>query len=149
MDFIGIVFIFLVISGFVKWYFPKTFKKIKKNPSLLLKWKRSLKFNLKWHNKLGLWLSLFLLLSAVTGIFLRPPLLILIADEKVGQIPMTHLDQENPWFDKLRNITWSKDIEKWIIATNESLYLINENFDGNAIKINLMKTRTRLRICTI
>lgn len=136
MDFIGIVFIFLVISGLIKWYYPKTFKKIKESPKLLFKRKKVMKFNLKWHNKLGLWLGIILLISALTGIFLRPPLLILIAEENVGQIPMTNLDQDNPWFDKLRNITWSEESKKWIIATNESLYFVNENFHDNPVKIN-------------
>lgn len=135
MDFIGIVFIFLVISGLIKWYYPKTFKKIKESPKLLFKRKKVMKFNLRWHNKLGLWLGIILLISALTGIFLRPPLLILIAEEKVGQIPMTHLDQDNPWFDKLRNITWSEESKKWIVATNESFYYVDEKFKDKPIEI--------------
>lgn len=136
MDIIGIIFIFIVVSGIIKWYVPKTFKNRSSISKSKSKLKRLLKFNLRWHNRLGLWLGVFLILSSLTGMFLRPPLLILIAQEKVGVIPSTNLEQSNPWHDKLRNITWSKEINNWIFATNESLYYVDEYFRKSPQKIN-------------
>lgn len=128
MDLIGLVFIFLVISGLIKWYLPKTFKSMKNNLGKLKKCKKNLKFNLRWHNKFGLYFGSILIISALTGMFLRPPLLILIATDKISQIPFTNLDQNNPWYDKLRNITWSEEANQWIFATNESLYYVDTEF---------------------
>lgn len=128
MDLIGLVFIFVVISGLIKWYYPKTFKYLRNNSEKLKARKNNLKFNLRWHNKLGLWFGVIMILSALTGMFLRPPLLVLIASDKINQIPYTNLDQDNPWYDKFRNITWNNELNKWILATNESLYSVDREF---------------------
>ena len=135
MDFIGLVFIILVISGFIKWYYPKLFKSQKIKSSKLQQKKQWLRFNLRWHNRLGLWFGVILIISAITGMFLRPPMLILIANSKVSPLPHTNLNQNNPWHDKLRNITWSDNYQKWIFATNEKLYLVDKDFLTNPIEI--------------
>jgi hypothetical protein len=55
-------------------------------------YRKIFKFNLKWHNLSGSWLIVVLLLTTLTGIFLRPPLLITIANSRVGKIPYSILD---------------------------------------------------------
>ncbi len=55
--------------------------------------------------------------------FLRPPLLISIANARVGKIPFTILDSPNPWYDKLRRIIYDKEKDKLLIGTNEGIYL--------------------------
>jgi len=136
MDFIALIFIILSITGFIKWYYPKQIKKNKNNKLKLNKLKNTFKFNLRWHNKLGLWFGFFVFSSAITGMFLRPPLLILIGSSKVTQLPFTHLDQINPWYDKFRNFLYDKDLNGWIIATDENLYFVDENFKINPILID-------------
>jgi len=136
MDLVGLVFIILVISGFIKWYYPKKFKTIKNDPLKLQRKKQWLKFNLRWHNRLGLWFGIVLIISAITGMFLRPPMLILIANNKVSPLPNTNLDQNKAWHDRLRNITWSDEHQKWIFATNEKLYLVDKEFMTNPIEIS-------------
>ncbi len=54
--------------------------------------------------------------------FLRPPLLIPIAEKKVGKIPFTELDTPNPWFDQLRRIIYHEKYEGFIVATSEGVY---------------------------
>jgi hypothetical protein len=42
--------------------------------------------------------------------FLRPPLLITIANARVGKIPWSVLDTPNPWEDKLRAVIFDEEI---------------------------------------
>lgn len=61
--------------------------------------------NLFKNRKIGIWIALLLLFNVVTGMFLRPPLLIPIASSRVGKIPLSMLDSDNAWADKLRDLS--------------------------------------------
>jgi hypothetical protein len=128
VDFLAIVFILLTVTGIIKWYFPKTFIKLKEKKKKLALRKKINIWSLSLHNQFGLWTSVFLLLTTLTGIFLRPPLLILVGANKVPQLPGTHLSQSNQWYDKLRNIAYLPDEGRYIFATDESVYSVDENF---------------------
>ena len=58
---------------------------------------------------------------------LRPPLLIGIASKKVGIIPGTHLDNPNPWFDKLRRVHWNEAVKQYVFSTSEGFYFAGES----------------------
>ena len=102
VDFFALILVFLTITGLIYFINRIVLKRVnKKKKSQASKANRWL---LKWHNKIG-WITLvFLILTSSTGIFLRPPFLIPIATSKVGKIPYSKLDSDNPWFDKLRTI---------------------------------------------
>jgi hypothetical protein len=86
--------------------------------------------NLKWHNKLG-WIFIpFLLFVTITGMFLRPPLLIAIASSVVSPIPGTVLSSPNPWYDKLRRVMYDEQQQIFIFSTYDGLYIINDQFKG-------------------
>ncbi len=129
VDILGLIFIFLVFSGlyyFVGFYVVK-FKKNRSNSSGWIN--RSMRFLLKWHNKFG-WMSIiFLLILTITGMFLRPPLLALIAWSKVPKIPFTTLGTRNAWFDRLRGIIYLDDIKGYIVATNDGLFYADEGLN--------------------
>lgn len=136
VDILGLIVVFLAISGLIVFFnkitvknpktlVPKKVKKLKKN-----------KWYLKWHNKLG-WITIvFLLITASTGIFLRPPFLIPIANEKVGKIPFSELNTDNAWFDQLRRILYDTKNERFLIATPEALYFSDDNFQSELKKFN-------------
>jgi len=129
VDFFALLLIFLVLSGFVYFFFPgwiKRRKKVLKPAGKLVKVNR---FSIKWHNKLGIWLGWFLLITTLTGMFLRPPLLIPIAHLRVGKIPFSSLDDPNPWHDRLRALHWNEEQGYWIIAANDGLFMSTEEFD--------------------
>lgn len=134
VDFLAIVFILLTITGLIKWYFPKTFAKLKEKKKKLAFRKKINIWSLSLHNQFGLWTSVFLLLTTLTGIFLRPPLLILVGANKVPQIPGTHLAQNNQWYDKLRNIIYLQDEKRFLFATDESLYSVDEKFTERPVE---------------
>ena len=130
VDLIGLVFIFLIITGLI--YFINGYRiKYRKKKQLKAKSiKKINKWNLKWHNKIGWITIIFLIITTVTGMFLRPPLLIAIAYTKVDKIPFTELDSPNPWFDKLRRIYHDKNKERYIIATLDGVYEVDDKFSS-------------------
>ena len=129
VDFIGLIFILLSISGIIYFIYPKWMKKLKTKGQGVKGKAKFLKFNLKWHNRLGYWMIIFLILSAFSGMFLRPPLLIPIVNTTVNKLPFTHLDDPNPWFDQLRRITYDQKRDRVLLATNKAIYYSDDFFE--------------------
>ena len=128
VDAIGVVFIFLSITGIIYWLIPLFSKRRKKKNKSNNSSIRVRRFSLKWHNKIG-WITLVLLIiTTATGIFLRPPLLVAIVYSKVDKIPYTELDSPNPWFDKLRRIMYLEESNIYLVATLDGMYYSDDNF---------------------
>jgi hypothetical protein len=137
VDIVGLIFVFLIITGIIifvnKYKIDSRFKK--KKP--FLKLKKINFWNLKWHNKIG-WITIILLLiTTVTGMFLRPPLLVIIADTRVKKIPGTELATPNPWFDQLRRILYDEKKHRFIIATYYGFYYSDDNFSSELKKFDI------------
>jgi hypothetical protein len=128
VDFAGLVFAFLTITGFIIFINKIILQKNIKPASVRIKYKKSNRWNIKWHNKLG-WIALaVLLLNTTTGMFLRPPLLALIGNSRVGKIPYTELATPNPWFDQLRRIYYDEEINRFVVITMDGFYYSDDNF---------------------
>lgn len=130
VDLFGLAILIISLTGLMHFIFPKWMKrrreKKKSNTALVA----ARNTNLKWHNRLG-WIFIpFLILVTITGMFLRPPLLISIASSMVSPIPGTVLSSSNPWYDKLRRVVYDEQQQIFIFSTYDGLYIINENFDG-------------------
>lgn len=126
VDFLAVVLIFFCITGWIYLLFPKIIKhrtRQKKNvkPSV-----ETLKFSSKWHNKLGIWLFIPTLILAVTGMSLRPPLMIPLAMSSVKPIPGSTLSSENPWHDKLRAARWDEQMGGWLISTSAGFHFLKD-----------------------
>jgi hypothetical protein len=119
VDLVGIAFIVICITGFIYFIVPYFLKRIKEESRNRLR--RFNLFSLKWHNRLGSWLVLVLLLTTLTGMFLRPPLLIPIANSRVGKIPYTEMDDPNPWFDRFRDVIYDDSLHRYLFATSEGI----------------------------
>lgn len=130
VDLIGLAFIFLSVTGLIYFFFPKWIKRRKRNLKTNLQLSRVFRFSMKWHNKTGVWMVLFMLITACTGMFLRPPLLIPIAGIMVKPIPFTVLDQVNPWHDRLRGMAWNENAGELAIGTVEGIYLVDDELSG-------------------
>lgn len=136
VDMIGLIFIFLTITGLIYWIIPFATKKRKKKNKKNTNHIKVRRFSLKWHNKIG-WITLVLLIiTTATGMFLRPPLLAAIAYTKVGKIPYTELDSPNPWFDKLRRLMYFEDQDIYLVATLDGIYYSNDNFKTKLKRIH-------------
>lgn len=132
VDLMAVVFIFLSVGGVVLFFSKRKLKTVKGDKPKQESIRKTHKWNLKWHNKIGWITAIFLILTTLTGMFLRPPLLIAIASARVGKIPLTDLDTPNPWFDVLRRIMYVSEEEKFIISTSEGFYLLDKDFKNKA-----------------
>lgn len=129
MDAVAGIFIFISITGLIYFFVPMLLKRISEKLKQPLK--RINKFSLKWHNRFGVWAFVFLVTSALTGIFLRPPLLITIAESRISAIPGTIMNQPNPWFDKFRDIIYDNTLNRFILSTSEGFYYSDDQFNSN------------------
>lgn len=80
------------------------------------------RWSLRWHNKVGAWTFFLLIILFFTGIFLRPPLLIAIANAEVKPLKFSNLDQPNPWYDKLRDIKYEPRRNILLLSTSDGMY---------------------------
>ncbi|PLX14770.1 MAG: iron-regulated protein [Marinilabiliales bacterium] len=122
VDFLGILIIILSLSGITYFFFPQVIKRRKRKEKKVSLFVATQKFALVWHNKIGAWFLVFFILLALTGTFLRPPLLIPIANTRIPAIKFTHLDQPNPWYDDLRDILYDKEKNLFVLAGYNGLY---------------------------
>lgn len=122
VDLMAIVLVFLILSGWVIWLWPKRMKQAKKRGEAngIQKLLAQRKWNGLWHDKVGRVTIVLTLFVAVTGWFLRPPLLVLIAN---GKIELSAGD-ENPWEDKLRAIQYDYQMEDWLLYTSDGFYTL-------------------------
>ena len=130
VDLLGLVTIFLAVTGLLHLFFPKIIKRRKRKEKQVKLLAGIFKTNLHWHNVAGYIFVVFLVINTLAGIHLRPPLLIPIANKKVGIIPGTHLDNPNPWFDKLRRVAWDEDLNRYIFSTSEGFFTAEETLAG-------------------
>lgn len=122
VDFLGILVFILSLSGIIYFFFPQIIKRRKRKERKVSLQVSTQKISLKWHNKIGAWFVIFIVLLALTGIFLRPPFLIPIANVRIPAIKFTHLDQPNLWYDDLRDILYDKEKDLFVLAGYNGLY---------------------------
>ncbi len=116
-DFAGLVLIFLSFSGIYIWLKPKSIKKRKNKKAV-----SSLRFFFKNHLKYGIWLALPILIISTTGIFMRPPLIMVLT----GEIPLKYypgIQKNNPWHHKIRNILWDSSRDVFVIDAKDGYYV--------------------------
>lgn len=126
VDALGLITIFLSISGIIYFLFPAMIRRKKRKGKKYIHIVNLNKWSLKWHNLSGAWLFIFLIILFFTGMFLRPPLLIAIARVKVKPLKYSHLDQPNPWYDKLRDLKFDSLQNQFILATSDGLYYMHK-----------------------
>ena len=124
VDVIGLLFLFFSITGIIWFISPRLIKRARTKLKPIIRKQKIFRFSVKWHNRLGIYIVFFLLITTLTGMFLRPPLLIPIAKSKVGKIPGTLLDSPNGWFDKLRAIRYNDHHDVFLVSTSNGFYAL-------------------------
>ncbi len=135
VDILGLVMIFLSVTGIIWFVAPDLMKKLKNRVQARKRVARVNRFSLKWHNKLGIWLLGFLIILTVTGMFLRPPLLIPIVTKTFPALKYTILDHPNPWYDKLRDIQYDRLTGAYILSTSDGFYVAEPTFSDSLWRI--------------
>ncbi len=129
-DAIALIFIFLTITGLILFINTYVIKRRKKQQQSITKLKKSSRWNLDWHNKIGWTTVVLLIITTITGMFLRPPLLIAIASASTNKIPYTTLDNDNYWFDRLRTLRYNPHTKTYILGTNRGMYYSKDVFNS-------------------
>lgn len=125
VDILAIITLILSVTGVIYFIFPSIIRSRKKKQQSTKRIGKINKVSLRWHNQLGAWTFLLLILCYFTGMFLRPPLLIPIAGKQVKPIRYSHLDQANPWHDKLRDLLYDAHRKQFIVSTAQGMYFVN------------------------
>lgn len=133
VDLLGLVTILLSITGLLHFFLPKVIRRKKRQQKAVKNLVNTKKKNLHWHNVVGYVFVIFLLINTFSGMHLRPPILIAIANKQVGIIPFTHMDSPNPWFDKLRRIHWDAAKRQYIFSTKDGFFFAEESLTQKLI----------------
>jgi len=128
VDLFGLALLIISLTGLMHFIFPKWMKHRREKKKDNAKLVSARNTNLHWHNKLG-WIFIpFLIFVTITGMFLRPPLLIAIANSMVSPIPGTVLSSSNPWYDKLRRVLYDEQQHIFLFSTYDGIFFTDENF---------------------
>jgi len=127
VDLFGIVILVISITGLIHFIFPGWLRRRREKKKDNAKLVSARNFNLKWHNRLG-WIFIpFLIFVTITGMFLRPPLLVAIGNSSVSPIPGTVLSSPNPWYDKLRRVLYDEQQHIFLFSTYDGIFFTDEN----------------------
>jgi hypothetical protein len=122
VDLLGIITAFLSLTGIIYFFFPGWIKRRFQRNKSATKLASINKWSLRWHNKLGAWTFVLLIILFITGMFLRPPLLLFIAKADIAPVRFSHLDQPNPWYDQLRDILYDPREEMFLLSTSRGMF---------------------------
>ena len=138
VDAIALVLIVLSITGILLFILPYGIRRAKKVKSEERRVKNSLAaknrmkrlgkqfaWNMKWHNKIGYVTIVLTLWIAITGMCLRPPLMVPLV---LSKLPQTVGEDGNVWQDKLRAIRWDAVQGDWLVSTSEGFLRVDEDF---------------------
>lgn len=134
VDLLGIVLILLCLTGVAYTVLLPVMRGRTRRRLPVKGCARALKVSVRWHNRLGAWLILLTVLLSVTGMCLRPPLMIPFAMSKTKPIPGSTLDSDNAWHDKLRAIRWDGTQGVWLVSTSAGFYTM-EDFGAVPVKV--------------
>jgi hypothetical protein len=124
----ALILIFLSISGLYIWLFPKYRRfKIKHN------FKKPLNHT-GWfyrnHLKIGIWSFALLMIFAVTGLFMRPPLIAVLLDGDIAAKYIPAPNPTNPWKHRIRNAMYDKSTNRIIIDTKDGYWISDSGIYG-------------------
>lgn len=135
VDAMGVVLIILCITGLVFFILTYTIKRGNrgfdvKRQACWMKW------NLRWHNRLGAGCIIITVLLVLTGMCLRPPLMVPLTLMKVSPLPGSTLSDDNVFHDKLRGIRWNADMHSWLLSTSDGFFSLSDDLRKSvAVKI--------------
>ncbi len=118
VDFIGLALIFISLSGILIWYVP--WRKKRRQATFFSG--KIFAFNFRWHLKLGIASAIFIIIIALSGALVRPPLLIAIVRLTIPATLMPEFDPENPWAGQIQRATYLKGKKELIIASKQGLF---------------------------
>ena len=127
VDAIALVLIVLSITGIILFILPYGIRRAKKlaAKARMKRLGKQFAWNMNWHNKIGYVTIVLTLWIAITGMCLRPPLMVPLV---LSKLPQTVREDGNVWQDKLRAIRWDDWADCWLISTADGFVEADEDF---------------------
>ena len=127
VDAIALVLIVLSITGILLFILPYGIRRAKKlaGKARMKRLGKQFAWNMKWHNKIGYVTIVLTLWIAITGMCLRPPLMVPLV---LSKLPQAVGEDGNVWQDKLRAIRWDAVQGDWLVSTSEGFLRVDEDF---------------------
>lgn len=127
VDAIALVLIVLSITGILLFILPYGIRRAKKlaAKARMKRLGKQFAWNMKWHNKIGYVTIVLTLWIAITGMCLRPPLMLPLV---LSKLPQAVGEDGNVWQDKLRAIRWDAVQGDWLVSTSEGFLRVDEDF---------------------
>lgn len=127
VDAIALVLIVLSITGILLFILPYGIRRAKKlaAKARMKRLGKQFAWNMKWHNKIGYVTIVLTLWIAITGMCLRPPLMVPLV---LGKLPQAVGEDGNVWQDKLCAIRWDAVQGDWLVSTSEGFLRVDEDF---------------------
>lgn len=127
VDAIALVLIVLSITGILLFILPYGIRRAKKlaAKARMKRLGKQFAWNMKWHNKIGYVTIVLTLWIAITGMCLRPPLMVPLV---LSKLPQAVREDGNVWQDKLRAIRWDAVQGDWLVSTSEGFQRVDEDF---------------------
>lgn len=127
VDAIALVLIVLSITGILLFILPYGIRRAKKlaDKARMKRLGKQFAWNMKWHNKIGYVTIVLTLWIAITGMCLRPPLMVPLV---LSKLPQAVGEDGNVWQDKLRAIRWDAVQGDWLVSTSEGFLRVDEDF---------------------
>lgn len=127
VDAIALVFIVLSITGILLFILSYGIRRAKKlaAKARMKRLGKQFAWNMKWHNKIGYVTIVLTLWIAITGMCLRPPLMVPLV---LSKLPQAVGEDGNVWQDKLRAIRWDAVQGDWLVSTSEGFLRVDEDF---------------------
>lgn len=127
VDAIVLVLIVLSITGILLFILPYGIRRAKKlaAKARMKRLGKQFAWNMKWHNKIGYVTIVLTLWIAITGMCLRPPLMVPLV---LSKLPQAVGEDGNVWQDKLRAIRWDAVQGDWLVSTSEGFLRVDEDF---------------------
>jgi hypothetical protein len=130
VDLLAIVVLLLAGTSLILFCGPAWMRwRKKKGAGAQIKTAAAIRWSRKWHRRTGLYMTFFLLVSVIAGMFLRPPLLIAILRKRVTAWPGTALHNAGPWHDRLRRLLYDESQDAFMISTADGFYLFDGQFE--------------------
>ncbi|MCK5680753.1 PepSY domain-containing protein [bacterium] len=134
VDFVGLLLFILSLSGIVIWYVIRCKKRRQKT----LFAGRFFALNFRWHVRLGIFAALFIAITALSGAFAHPPLLLAIVRLTTPACLMPQGSSGNPWHEQIQRAAYLESKKRLIIASKQGLF--SGPIDGSRDFIRLPDT---------
>ncbi|MCP4655195.1 MAG: PepSY domain-containing protein [bacterium] len=124
-DVVGMIIVLLSFSAFYLWYYPR---KRRRERARSGRAKRSataqgfFRFLFNYHLKIGIWVSPILLLMAGTGLFMRPPMLIALAQGAIPAAWYPGLPPADSWEERIHRATFDPVRERILIEATDGFW---------------------------